>query len=74
VLATAEERVSRLPRVTIPGFQVERVALARGGALPTGCAGLYPHDDAMLADYLALAEAGREAEFLDSLLRTRSAA
>ncbi|WNG39060.1 CoA transferase subunit A [Archangium violaceum] len=75
VLATAEERVTRLPRVTIPGFQVERVALARGGALPTGCVGLYPHDDAMLADYLSLAEAGREAEFLDSLLRrTRSAA
>ncbi|HYO56846.1 CoA transferase subunit A [Archangium sp.] len=74
VLATAEERVSRLPRVTIPGFQVERVALARQGALPTGCTGLYPHDDAMLADYLSLAEAGREAEFLGSLLQTRSAA
>jgi len=74
VLATAEERVSRLPRVTIPGFQVERVALARQGALPTGCIGLYPHDDAMLADYLALAEAGREAEFLSAMLQTRRAA
>jgi glutaconate CoA-transferase, subunit A len=74
VLATAEERVSRLPRVTIPGFQVERVALARQGALPTGCAGLYPHDDAMLTDYLSLAEAGREAEFLSALLQTRRAA
>ncbi|PTL77701.1 CoA transferase subunit A [Vitiosangium sp. GDMCC 1.1324] len=74
VLATAEERVTRLPRVTIPGFQVERVALARDGALPTGCTGLYPHDDEMLADYLELAEAGREAEFLDALLRTRRAA
>ena len=74
VLATAEERVPRLSRVTIPGFQVERVALAREGALPTGCVGLYPHNDAMLADYLALAEAGREAEFLESLLRTRRAA
>ncbi|MCY1075607.1 CoA transferase subunit A [Archangium lansingense] len=74
VLATAEERVSRLPRVTIPGFQVERVALVRQGALPTGCAGLYPHDDAMLADYLSLAEAGREAEFLNALLQTRRAA
>jgi glutaconate CoA-transferase subunit A len=74
VLATAEERVPRLPRVTIPGFQVERVALAPGGALPTGCAGLYPHDDAMLASYLALAEEGREAEFLRTLLQTRSAA
>jgi len=74
VLATAEERVSRLPHVTIPGFQVERVALAHGGALPTGCGGLYPHDDVMLADYLALAEVGREAEFLGRLLETRSAA
>ncbi len=74
VLATAEERVPRLSRVTIPGFQVERVALAREGALPTGCVGLYPHDDAMLADYLALAEAGREGEFLESLLRARRAA
>ncbi|WNG29085.1 CoA transferase subunit A [Cystobacter fuscus] len=74
VLATAEERVARLPRVTIPGFQVERVALSRGGALPSGCAGLYPHDDAMLADYLALAESGREAEFLEKLLSKRSVA
>ena len=74
VLATAEERVPRLSRVTIPGFQVERVALAREGALPTGCVGLYPHNDAMLSDYLALAEAGREGEFLAALLRTRRAA
>ena len=42
--------------------------MAPGGALPTGCVGLYPHDDAMLARYLALAETGREAEFLSSLL------
>lgn len=74
VLATAEERVPKLSRVTIPGFQVERVALAREGALPTGCVGLYPHNDAMLGDYLTLAEAGREAEFLESLLRNRRAA
>jgi glutaconate CoA-transferase subunit A len=74
VLATAEERVSKLPRVTIPGFQVERVALARQGALPTGCVGLYPHDDDMLARYLSLAEAGREQEFLGTLLQRRSAA
>jgi glutaconate CoA-transferase, subunit A len=74
VLATAEERVARLPRVTIPGFQVERVALAPGGARPSGCVGLYPHDDAMLADYLAMAESGREAEFLETLLSKRSVA
>ena len=74
VLATAEERVARLPRVTIPGFQVERVALAPGGASPSGCAGLYAHDDALLAEYLALAEAGREGEFLEKLLSKRSVA
>lgn len=74
VLATAEERVPRLPRVTVPGFQVESVSLAPGGALPTGCAGLYPHDDAMLAEYLALAETGRQDQFLRSLLDSRRAA
>jgi glutaconate CoA-transferase subunit A len=74
VLATAEERVPRLPRVTVPGFQVESVSLAPGGALPSGCAGLYPHDDAALSRYLALAEAGREAEFLRPLLEGRRAA
>ncbi|MDY7224950.1 CoA transferase subunit A [Hyalangium rubrum] len=74
VIATAEERVAQLPRVTVPGFQVESVSLAPGGALPTGCVGLYPHDDAMLARYLSLAEAGREAEFLHGLLEARRAA
>ena len=74
VLATVEERVRRLPRVTLPCFQVERVALAPGGALPTGCAGLYPHHDDMLARYLSLAETGREQEFLAQALATREAA
>ncbi|WP_426730844.1 CoA transferase subunit A [Myxococcus faecalis] len=73
VIATVEERVTKLPRATIPGFQVDRIVLAPGGALPTGCAGLYPHDDAMLARYLSLAETGQEAEFLASL-KTRRAA
>jgi glutaconate CoA-transferase subunit A len=73
VVATVEERVARLPRVTVPGFQEDRIVLAPGGALPTGCVGLYPHDDAMLSRYLALAEAGREAEFLESLMTRRAA-
>lgn len=73
VIATVEERVQRLPRATIPGFQVDRIVLAPGGALPTGCAGLYPHDDAALARYLSLAEAGREAEFLEALKARRAA-
>ncbi|MCP3137677.1 CoA transferase subunit A [Pyxidicoccus xibeiensis] len=73
VIATVEERVTRLPRATVPGFQVDRIVLAPGGALPTGCTGLYPHDDAMLARYLQLAETGREAEFLSSLVARRAA-
>ncbi|NBD11950.1 MULTISPECIES: CoA transferase subunit A [Corallococcus] len=74
VIATVEERVSKLSRVTVPGFQVERVVLAPGGALPTGCLGKYPHDDAMLSAYLAAAEAGGAKDFLMSLRATRSAA
>ncbi|MCY1042374.1 CoA transferase subunit A [Corallococcus sp. bb12-1] len=74
VVATVEERVPKLSRVTLPAFQVERVVLAPGGALPTGCLGKYPHDDAMLAAYLAAAEAGQAKDFLMSLRATRSAA
>lgn len=74
VLATVEERVERLERVTVPGFQVEQVALAPGGALPTGCAGLYPHDDDALARYLARAETGEAAEALAELISQRRAA
>lgn len=74
VLATAEERVPRLSRVTLPAFQVDRVALAPGGAKPTGCLGLYPYDGEALEHYLAMAEAGREAEYLQAALATRSCA
>ena len=59
VIATAEVRVRALPRVTVPGFQVERVCEAPGGAWPTGCVGRYPHDEAALLDYLAEAELDR---------------
>jgi glutaconate CoA-transferase, subunit A len=61
--------VARVPRATIPGFMVDAVAEARGGAHPTGCLGVYPADEAHLERYLALAEAGRESEYLDELLR-----
>jgi glutaconate CoA-transferase subunit A len=74
VLATVEERVERLERVTVPGFQVEQVALAPGGALPTGCTGLYPHDDEALARYLSLAESGAVVAALTELLTKRRAA
>lgn len=59
VIATAEERVRQLPRVTIPAFQVERVVEVPRGAWPTGCVGRYAHDEAALLAYLAEAEAGR---------------
>lgn len=67
VLATAEKRVARLPRVTIPAFQVEQVAEKPGGALPTGCVGAYSYDEAALLGYLELAELGREGEWLEAM-------
>lgn len=65
VLATAEVRVSRLHRVTIPSFQVALVTEQSRGASPTGCLGKYGYDEAALLAYLELAEAGREAEWLE---------
>jgi glutaconate CoA-transferase subunit A len=64
VLATVDRRVERLPRVSLPAFRVEAVAEVWGGALPTGSAGLYPHDEADLLDYLALAADGQAARYL----------
>lgn len=68
VIATAEVRVHALPRVTVPGFQVERVCEVPGGAWPTGCVGNYPHDEAALLDYLAAEEAGQGAAWIDAAL------
>ena len=64
VLATVDRRVDRLPRVSVPAFQVEALAEVWGGALPTGSAGLYPHDEADLLEYLALAAKGAAAQYL----------
>ncbi|HEV8578416.1 MAG TPA: malonate decarboxylase subunit alpha [Thermoanaerobaculia bacterium] len=69
VIATAEERVERVPRATIPGFMVDLLVEEPRGAYPTGCLGLYPADAAHLERYLALAEQGREAEYLESVIR-----
>jgi len=74
VIATAEERVARVPRATIPGFQVDLLVEQPGGAYPTGCLGLYPADAAHLERYLSLAEQGREAEYLEDVIRHREAA
>jgi glutaconate CoA-transferase subunit A len=69
VIATAEERVARVPHATIPGFQVDLLVEEPRGAWPTGCLGLYPADAAHLESYLALAEAGREREYLNGVIR-----
>lgn len=71
VIATAEVRVPALARVTVPSFQVELVAQASGGAWPTGCVGLYPHDEPALLGYLAESEAGRGANWIQSVLDGR---
>jgi glutaconate CoA-transferase subunit A len=71
VIATAEERVARVPRATIPGFMVDLVVEEPCGAWPSGCAGLYPADEAHLGRYLDLAEASREGEYLDTTVRVR---
>jgi glutaconate CoA-transferase, subunit A len=68
VIATAEERVDRVPRATIPGFMVDLLVEEPRGASPTGCLGLYPADAAHLERYLSLAEKGREAEYLEDIL------
>ena len=61
----------QLPRVTVPAFQVDLVAEARGGAWPTGCYGQYPHDETALLAYLSESEAGRGAEWIQSVLDGR---
>jgi glutaconate CoA-transferase subunit A len=69
VIATAEERVARVPRATIPGFMVDLLVEEPRGAYPTGCLDLYPADAAHLERYLALAEQGREDEYLEGVIR-----
>ena len=56
---------------TVPAFQVELVSQATGGAWPTGCVGLYPHDEPALLAYLAESEAGRGAEWIEAVLQGR---
>ena len=49
-------------RTDVPGFLVEAVVEAPGGAWPTSCAGLYPYDEAVLAG-LVEAAGRRRARF-----------
>lgn len=69
VVATAEQRLERLPDSTIPGFMVDRVVEQPFGAYPTGCLGLYAADEAHLEGYLKAAEAGEETRYLDAVVR-----
>ncbi len=71
VIATAEVRGRQRSRVTVPAFQVDVVSEAVGGAWPTGCVGLYPHDEPALLAYLAESEAGRGAEWIQAALEGR---
>jgi glutaconate CoA-transferase subunit A len=68
IVATAEERVPRLTRATIPGFMVDLIAEQPKGAFPTGCLGAYPGDLEHLERYLDLAEKGREREYLETVI------
>jgi glutaconate CoA-transferase subunit A len=64
VVATAETIVDRLERPTIPGFLVEGVAEAPGGAFPTSCYRSYRHSAAHLREYLAAAAGGTTGDYL----------
>ena len=61
VIVTAERIVDSATfaaepeRTTIPGFLVEAVVEAPGGAWPTSCAGLYPYDQVVLSELVAAA-------------------
>ena len=68
IVATAEERVPRLTRATIPGFMVDLLAEQPKGAFPTGCLGAYHADLEHLERYLDLAEKGREREYLETVI------
>jgi glutaconate CoA-transferase subunit A len=74
VIATAETRVRSLPRVTVPAFQVALVAEAPQGAWPTGCVGVYPHDEPALLAYLAEAEAGNAVGWIEAQRRAERGA
>jgi glutaconate CoA-transferase subunit A len=69
IVATAEERVERVPNATIPGFMVDLVVEEPYGAYPTGCLGLYPADAAHLDRYLTAAANGGGNGYLEQVVR-----
>ncbi len=68
IVATAEQRVARLSRATIPAFMVDLIAEEPMGAFPTGCVGAYGPDFDHLERYLDLAEKGRERDYLEVVI------
>ena len=72
VVATAEERVDRVPNATIPGFMVDVVVEEPYGAYPTGCLGLYPADAEHLDRYLTAAAEQDGNGYLDEVVRSAS--
>ncbi len=69
VVATAERRVRRVARATIPGFMVDLLVEEPHGAYPTGCTGYYDADEDHLAAYLRQAKAGDEQRYVDQVVR-----
>jgi len=69
VIATAERRVSRVPKATIPGFMVDRLVEEPHGAYPTGCAGCYPADETHLKAYLKAGKSCDAGQYLDDVVR-----
>ncbi len=68
IVATAEERVERVPNATIPGFMVDLVVEEPYGAYPTGCLGLYPADAVHLDRYLTAAANGGGKGYLEQVV------
>ena len=69
IVATAEERLERVPNATIPGFMVDLVVEEPYGAYPTGCLGLYPADADHLDHYLTSAAEEGGHGYLEEVVR-----
>ena len=64
IAAVHDRRATRRAAIAVESLVEEPL-----GAYPTGCVGLYPADAAHLERYLSLAENGREAEYLEGVIR-----
>jgi glutaconate CoA-transferase subunit A len=57
-------------RTDVPGFLVEAVVEAPGGAWPTSCAGLYPFDEELLSGFVrAAGDAGALRRYAEGILQ-----